>query len=350
MNPKKVILVACSSAVLLGGALAFSWPRAETLALTGIVTTDGVVVSPQVGGRIARLAVREGDAVKAGQVLAVLEPVELEADRAYYAHAAEGLGAQVEQSAAALRYEEREASTQVTQAQANLSAAEAQLSESRASLEDARLTFEREDALFQDGAASAQEHDRARMALDAARARQDSFERQVEARRAALSLARAGAEQVVLRRSALEATRAQRDAAVAQKAKAEARLAWAEVTAPSAGLVDVRAALAGEVVAPGQPIVTLVDPDDLWVRVDVEESYIDRIHLGDHLTVRLPSGATREGTVVFRGVDAGFATQRDVSRTKRDIRTFEVRLRVPNADRALAVGMTGTVLLPLGKG
>jgi hypothetical protein len=49
------------------------------------------------------------------------------------------------------------------------------------------------------------------------------------------------------------------------------------------------------------------------------------------LTVRLPSGEERAGTVFFRGVDAGFATQRDVSRTKRDIKTFESRLRVDNA-------------------
>ncbi|MBK5188551.1 MAG: hypothetical protein JJD97_09900, partial [Gemmatimonadaceae bacterium] len=52
------------------------------------------------------------------------------------------------------------------------------------------------------------------------------------------------------------------------------------------------------------------------------------------------------GTVFFRGVDAGFATQRDVSRSKRDIRTFEIRLRVDNKDRRLATGMTAYVLLP----
>jgi hypothetical protein len=51
--------------------------------------------------------------------------------------------------------------------------------------------------------------------------------------------------------------------------------------------------------------------------------------------------------VFYRGVDAGYATQRDVSRTKRDIKTFELRLRVDNADRRLAVGMTAYVVLPL---
>jgi HlyD family secretion protein len=55
----------------------------------------------------------------------------------------------------------------------------------------------------------------------------------------------------------------------------------------------------------------------------------------------------RPGTVFYRGADASFATQRDVSRTKRDIKTFEIRLRVDNRDRSLAVGMTAYVFLPL---
>jgi HlyD family secretion protein len=103
----------------------------------------------------------------------------------------------------------------------------------------------------------------------------------------------------------------------------------------------------GEVVVPGQPVLTLINPDDLWVRADVEETYIDRVRLGDKLTVRLPSGEERQGAVFYRGADAGFATQRDVSRTKRDIKTFEVRLRCDNTDRRLAVGMTAYVLLPV---
>ena len=85
----------------------------------------------------------------------------------------------------------------------------------------------------------------------------------------------------------------------------------------------------------------------LWVRADVEETYIEGIRIGDRLTVRLPSGTELPGTVFYRGVDADFATQRDVSRTKRDIKTFELRLRVDNTDRRLAIGMTAYVLLPL---
>jgi HlyD family secretion protein len=51
--------------------------------------------------------------------------------------------------------------------------------------------------------------------------------------------------------------------------------------------------------------------------------------------------------VFYRRADADYATQRDVSRAKRDIKTFEIRLRCDNADRRLAVGMTAYVNLPL---
>src|SRR5206468_12926814 len=162
-----------------------------------------------------------------------------------------------------------------------------------------------------------------------------------------VALARSSAEQVAVRRSQVQANEHLEAAAAAQQTKAGVRLRYTELHAPIDGIVDVRAVRVGEVVNPGQPVLTLITPDDLWVRADVEESYIDRVRIGDKLTVRLPSGVEREGTVFYRGVDASFATQRDVSRTKRDIKTFEVRLRVDNSDRRLAVGMTAYVLLPV---
>jgi HlyD family secretion protein len=91
----------------------------------------------------------------------------------------------------------------------------------------------------------------------------------------------------------------------------------------------------------------LINPDDFWVRADIEETYIEQIRLGDQLKVRLPSGQERMGTVFYKAVEASFATQRDVSRTKRDIKTFEIRLRLDNSDRRLAVGMTTYVELPV---
>ena len=162
-----------------------------------------------------------------------------------------------------------------------------------------------------------------------------------------MELARSNADQVSVRRSQLQATQKQQAAVAAQRQQAGVRLGYTELRAPIDGIVDVRAARIGEVVTPGQPVVTLINPHDLWVRANVEETYIDRVRVGDKLKVRLPSGDVREGTVFYRGVEAAFATQRDVSRTKRDIKTFEIRLRVDNSDRRLAVGMTAYVELPV---
>jgi HlyD family secretion protein len=236
----------------------------------------------------------------------------------------------------------------VRQAESTLAASEAQQAAAVADLEGARLTYERTQNLSNQGVAAAQELDTARTGFQAAQARVEALRKQVDAQRAAVALARSNAEQVAKRRSEVHASQYMQQAAVAQQRKADVRLAYTEIKSPTDGIVDVRAARTGEVVTPGQAVVTLVNPDDLWIRVDVEETYIDRIRIGDSLDVRLPSGTERKGQVFYRGVDAGFATQRDVSRTKRDIKTFEVRLRADNKDRRLAVGMTAHVLFPLG--
>jgi HlyD family secretion protein len=319
----------------------------STLVLTGIVTTNEVVVSPQIAGQIAQLLVKEGDAVKKDQLLALIKPDELRQDSAFYSSSAEGATSQVRESEAALRFQQLQTVDQVLQAEATLAAAQAQQAAAEADLESARLNFERLEMMTSRGVATREQFDQARTSYDAARARVNSLVKQVDAQRSAVALARSNGEQVSVRRSQLQANEHQQAAANAQRAKANVRLAYTEMHAPLDGFVDVLAARIGEVVTPGQAVLTVINPDDLWVRADVEETYIDRLRIGDTLTVRLPSGEERPGSVFYRGADAGFATQRDVSRTKRDIKTFEIRLRVDNRDRHLAVGMTAYVLLPL---
>ena len=336
------------AALAIAGAVYYIYYRPPTaLVLTGIVTTNDVVVSPQIAGQIRQLLIAEGDQVKKDQLLAVITPDELKAESAYYAQNAAGLTSQVQESEAALRYQQLQTTDQIRQAESTLAAIESQVDAAAADLENARLTYARTQNLSKEGVVSPQELDQARTANNAAQAKLDALKKQVDAQRATVALARSNAEQVAMRRSQVVSNQHQQAAAVAQRAKAEVRLAYTELKAPIDGIVDTRAVRIGEVVNPGQPVVTLINPDDLWVRADVEETYIDRVRLGDKLTVRLPSGVEREGTVFYRGADAGFATQRDVSRTKRDIKTFEIRLRVDNSDRRLALGMTAYVLLPL---
>jgi HlyD family secretion protein len=318
-----------------------------SLTLTGIVTTEDVKVAPQVGGQIGQLLVKEGDQLQKDQLVAVMTTDELQANREYFAKAAETAQSQIGENEAALRYQQRQTEDQIQQAQASMATAIAQVGEAKADLENARITLERTQKLSTEGVAPVQQLDQTRTAYDGAKSKLDAAEKQVEVQRAAVAVANANAEQVVVQRNRVATTERQHAAARAQTKLADVRLAYSEVRTPVEGVVDVRAARQGEVVNSGQPIITLINPDDLWVRVDVEETYIDRIRLGDQLKVRLPSGEERTGTVFYRAMDAGFATQRDVSRTKRDIKTFEVRLRLDNKDRRLAVGMTTYIELPV---
>jgi len=342
------LLLPIVAVILVAGIVAYAkWSQPTALELTGIVTTNDVIVSPQISGQISQLLVNDGDQVKRDQLLAVITPDELRTDIDYYAHTAEGLTSQVRESEAALRFQQQQTADQISQAEATLASTVAQEKSAEADRENARLTFERDQKMVAQDIVTTQQFDQSRTAYAAAQSKVDSLNKQIDAARSAVALARSNAEQVAMKRSQLQSNQQQQAAANAQRAKAGVRLAYTELHAPIGGIVDLRAARTGEVVTAGQPVVTLINPDDLWVRADVEETYIDRVRIGTALTVRLPSGVERSGAVFYRGADAGFATQRDVSRTKRDIKTFEIRLRVDNRDRVLAVGMTAYVLLPL---
>ena len=281
---RRIILIILVLAAVAGGIYYALTRTPAAIVLTGIVTTDEVIVSPEIQGRLQQLLVKEGDTVTNGELLALIQPETQQADVSFYTSS------------------EQQAAADLAQAQADS--------------ENARLNFERIAGLYTNNVESVQTFDQSRTAYDSTVARVESAKKQIQ------SIA-------------------------AQKQKAEVYLDYTKILAPTNGIVDTRAALQGEVVNPGQAIVTLINQDDLWVRADVEETYVDRIHLGDKLQVKLPSGALREGVVFYRSVDADYATQRDVSRTKRDIKTFEIRLRCDNSDRSLAVGMTAYVAMPL---
>ena len=95
----------------------------------------------------------------------------------------------------------------------------------------------------------------------------------------------------------------------------------------------------------GQAIVTLVDLSDTWARAAIPETEADHIGLGDTLRVRLPGGTVTQGKVFYKAAEADFATQRDVGRRKRDIRTLVLKVRLDNPKGAYVPGMTAEVLI-----
>ncbi len=321
-------------------------PRGSDLQLTGIVTGTDVIVSPLVQGRLDKLLVDEGSSVKAGQLIAEIDPTELKTVQDSAAANIRALQARLQQASTTqtMNAEQTEAAAQ--QAAANLTTAKAQLDQTKATLALDDVTYQRDRGLFEKGVVAAQDRDNAKRDLDVAQANVKAQEDQVHAAEAQVMAAEANRKQVDVQQSDVVATRAQVAQAVAQKDQAATQVGYTKIYAPIDGIVSVRVARQGEVVQAGGPIVTVLDIDHLWVEADVEESLIGSIGFGQKLNVRLPSGDTVEGTVFYKGVENDYATQRDVSRTKRDIKTFSIKVSIPNPDRKLFAGMTAYVLLP----
>src|ERR1017187_3354890 len=346
---KRKIILPILVLLILGGGVVYykAVTRPQPLVLTGIVTTNDVVASSQIQGQLAQVLVKEGATVKAGQLLAVIEPQELRADQSYYLHSERGTASQVVEAQAALKFQMAQTGDQIKQAEASLAAAQAQEAEAKADLELDRVNYQRTQGLYDQKIDSQQALDQARATFEAQQAHVESLHKQVEVQREAVNLARSHEEQTAVRRSQLQAMERQEAAAGAQMSKAQVRLDYTEIRSPIPGVISVLSARQGEVVNIGQPIASIINPDDLYVRADMPETFLDRVRLGDRLQVRFPDGMGREGTVFFRGVDADYATQRDVSQTKRDIKTFELRLRIDNGDRRLWPGLTTYVTCPL---
>lgn len=323
----------------------FSTPSNRDLVLIGTVDSNQVIVSPQVEGRISKLLVEEGTQVKQGDLIALLDPSELEAQARAAAATINSLQHKVSEMQSTEQATSGSTSSGVVNAQAKLQSTRAQLAQAEATLvrteSDSRRTIE----LAAQGVASDQDRVQAESNLKAQQATVQSLKDQVNAAQADLDMALANTNQAHAARSTVQSTRADLDNAVEQLKEAEVRLGYTKIYAPVTGTVSVRAAREGEVVNAGQAIVTIVDLSDTWVRAAIPETNADHIGLGDTLRVRLPGGTITQGKVFFKSAEADFATQRDVNRKKRDIRTIILKVRLDNPKGAYVPGMTAEVLV-----
>ena len=322
-----------------------STPRGSDLDLIGTVDANQVIVSPQVPGRISQLLVDEGTAVKQGDLIAVLDPSELEAEARAAAATIDSLRSQVSATMATSEATQGSTTSSVANAEARLAAARAQLLEAEATLQRVESDSRRTVALAQQGVASDQDRVQAETNLKAQQAVVSSLQQQVTASQADLNTAIANTHQAHAAQSTVASTRAQLANAEAQLKEAEVRLGYTKIYAPVTGTVSVRAARQGEYLTAGQPVVTIVDFGDTWVRAAIPETQADHIGLGDALRVRLPGGTETSGKVFFKSAEADFATQRDVSRRKRDIKTIILKVRLDNPKGAYVPGMSADVLV-----
>src|SRR5215469_9797401 len=318
MTGRKFVMVIGILFLIALGVYIFTTPSGGDIPLTGLVDGNTVIVSPQITGRLVDLKVDEGSEVKKGELIAQLDRKELEANLAAEKANVASLQNQVNEANHNYTWTNDQTGASIEQAKARVTSSHAQLEQAQVALARDKDDLARIQKLFDKGEVSAQDRDHAEAAVKMSQANVDALEQSAMAEVAALNVAQANRKQVDVRQSEISTTLAQLEQARATQAQVATQLSYTDVYAPIDGIVSVRVAKQGEVVSQGSPIVVLVDVDHLWARADVEESYIGSIQFGQKLRVRLPSGDVREGQVFFKGVEGDYATQRDVSRTKRD--------------------------------
>jgi len=316
------------------------------LQLIGTVDANEVLVNARIAGRIQTLTVKEGDYVKAGQVIAVIESDDLDAALKAAEATASSLRSKLNGNVETQKQNAGETQSATASAEAQVKVAEASLAQAKANLQHQQAESTRTVALAQQGIMSAQSRDQTETALQASEAAVTAAESSLSAAQAELRQARAHELLATVSERNVASSRA--DVANARALTDQARIekSYAEVVSPVDGRVAVWAARQGEVVTMGETIVSIMDLTQTWIYAPLPETQADSVKLGDSLRVVMPSGGTIQGKIINKAAAADFATQRDVSARKRDIRTIQLKMLIDNPDEKYVPGMTAEIYIP----
>lgn len=298
-------------------ALACSCAHRSGVTGSGTIELDEVDIASLVGGRVSSIRVNEGDTVKAGDTLAVLDRGEILAQFEESSSQAQRAVEQWQDLKAGPRAPE------ILGARADLEAANAQLKWAESDLE-------RNQKLFAEQLASAAERDRAASARDAARARRDAAAEQ-------LRLLQSGS-----RRDQVAAAERGAAAARAQLAGARSRVGELVLVAPISGVVLLRNFEPGEIAAAGAAVLTLGNPDRLWMRVYIDTPRLAQVKLGDRAEVKIVGSAKPfPARVVEIATQAEFTPRAALTEEEQASIVFGVKLAIDPAGGVLKAGLPG---------
>jgi len=331
------------------------------IALSGRIEADEATVASKLAGRILELRVREGDTVKAGDVIAVLDDDQVAAReeqvRAALAQAEaraqaarqQGavLGEQVRQAELNAEQSRGDVGARERQAEAELAGAEAQLAQQQAAYQLAVFDRDAYQKLAQTGAVSERQALAAASTASQQAAAVRAAERRVEAAQGALAVARANLTTPDIRESSVAMLRRQLvqqqaevasatalvEQARAQLAEAQANRSDLTIVAPFDGTVATRAAEVGEVVGVGTAIVTVVDLNRAYLRGFVTVGQIGLVKVGQPARVYLDSAPETPVAAVVARVDpqATFTPENTYFREDRVKQVVGLKLQLEGA-------------------
>lgn len=355
--------------IVLGVAAFFIWrgyfanPRVPSnlVVLSGRIEGDDSAVAPKTTGRILEIRVREGDSVKAGDVIAVLDDDQLKAREDQAKAALEGAEAraksasdqiavyeqELQQNELATEQSKVDAAGRVTQAQSDVAAAESDLAQQEANLRLAQFDNVAYQKLVKTGAASERQATQAAATADQQVAAVAAARRRLDAAKGALTTAQANLSnagihsfQAATVRKQIDEQRAEISSAQAATLQARYQLAEAEenrkdliVTAPFDGTILTRAAEPGEVVTAGTAIVTMLDLSKVYLRGFIPEGEIGKVKVGQPARVYLDSAPDKPIDAYVLRIDpqATFTPENTYFRDDRVKQVVGVKLQLKGA-------------------
>ena len=321
---KRRIAVVILLALVAAGAYFFyfrpRWKAADAqpdiLKLSGNIETHESVVGFKVSGRIVELPIEEGQWVEPGTVLARLDTADYRQQLAIDEAAVRVQRRQLALGLAGTRRQQLEVAQQA-------------LANAKADLAQKQLDYTRAESLYREQVGSQMARDQAETNLKRAQTVVQSAQQQYD--------------------QALEGTRKEQLAVDrAQVLQAEQKLDLSRIyldyttlQAPKAGVILVRNAELGEVVAPNTPIITLGDLDHVWLRAYVNETDLGRIRWGQPVTVRTDSypGKTYPGRVSFISSKAEFTPKSVQTYQERVTLVYRIKVDLENPNHELKPGM-----------
>jgi membrane fusion protein, multidrug efflux system len=310
MSKKSLITplaVLVAAAILLfgiaGRLTGWQGNRPDQVSDDAYLRADMTPLSTRISGTVHKVNISDYQSVKAGQILIELDADDYRAalDQAQAALAASE--ASLADNQAAKRIQDAQidaAKAGIVQAEAVINAAKAGIASASPELERALTELHRQQSLFDSKAATHQQ-------LEAATAQQGQLNGLLDARKADLARAEGA---LATSQSQLEAAKRQRealntkddvykadiDAKKAAIVVAQVNLAYTRIVAPTDGTVGERHALAGQLVAPGTPVIDLVQ-SEIWVQANFKETQLTNVRVGDTADIRIDTFPNR----VFHG-------------------------------------------------
>ncbi|MEG6615124.1 HlyD family efflux transporter periplasmic adaptor subunit [Peptococcaceae bacterium 1198_IL3148] len=302
------------------------------LSITGTIEARSAIASFKVPGKLETLLVDEGAKVEAGQKLATLENSQLQAKLTQAAGAAQAAAAQAQQAREAITLTEQQVETTIAQLQAKVEQAEV-------GLKNAQQLYDRMTVLHNSDAISQSDYDQAVNGYQLAQS-------QLAEAKAALDQAIASRTKVATAQSEYQAALGQSQQAQGALHEAQAYLNDATLKAPIAGYITQKYLEVGEMLNAGTPVFEVSDLTHPYVKVYISEDKIGRVHLNQQAEVKVDAFPNQvfKGQVVWINNAGEFAVKKAVNEQQQhDVRSYEVKIDVPNPDLLLKVGMTATV-------